>query len=165
MRVEATGKQAVNSSAAKRIAMRLRGLSAIDRGWLLSNLDDSQRRAVESAESELRSILGEETLDFGLFLDVADMRARSDSGPAGHPINKLEFEEVSAVLDRIPVTWAKALLVAKVWRQGVRYAEHLPVRQRRKLADCKTEPVSQRVASALADAIVDLIADKDASHG
>jgi hypothetical protein len=145
--------------------MRLRGLSVTDRGWLLDKLDAPQRRAVESAESELRNILGEQKLDFGLFLDSEHRQVGSDSGSAGHLINGLEFEEVSAVLDRIPATWIKALLLAKVWHQGGKYAERLSARQRRKLAECDTSPVPRRVAMTLADAIVDLITHKDASHG
>jgi len=149
--------EGVDRSAAKRVALRLQGLSLSDRSWLLERLEPVQRRAVESAESELRSILGTQRLDFSFFLD-AEGEPEQGPGRQSHRqlINSLELEQLRSVLDRLPKPWVKVLLDSGTWERGEQYKERLSTKQRQQLENCQVPTVPPRVNQALADAVAEL---------
>lgn len=157
---------AAEREAARRVAIRLSGLSVADRRWILERLEAGQRRAVEVAGAELQKILGNESIDFSLFFDDQVRPDKQQSSCAvSHAINSMDIEQLRVVLDRLPLVWVKGLMQSGIWNEGDKYLERLSAKHRQRLRKSAAAVLPPRVASALADSLVELTRVNGARHG
>lgn len=151
------------AQVAKRVAIRLRGLAGVDRQWMLQRLTAPQRAAVIQAERELTRIIGQQALDFSVFLDGAGGPAQIDAGLNEHAINRCDYLAVKQVLDQLPVSQSALLVASGVWLATDRYLKALAPKRRKALESATVSIPSRRFARAVADAVVSLV--KEPTHG
>ena len=151
------------AQVAKRVAIRLRGVTAADRQWILQRLTAPQRAAVIQAERELTRIIGQQALDFSVFLDAAGNPAQSDARLNEHAINRCDYLAVKQVLDQLPVSQSALLVASGVWLATDRYLKALAPKRRKALESVTVSIPSRRFARAVADAVVSLA--KEPTHG
>jgi hypothetical protein len=150
------------STVAKRVALRLRGLSAADRQWLLARLSKEQRDAVEQASDELRQIVGSAQLDFALILDAMDAHAV----PQSHAVNEAGFAAVQWVLARLPQQYMAIFLHSNLWRDAAQYLRQMSPRRRKAVEAGNERMPTPRVLQAMADVIAEIAAERQADdHG
>lgn len=145
---------------AKRVALRLRGLCAADRQWLLARLSQEQRDAVERACDELRLIVGPAQLDFAQVLDAMD----TDALPQSHPLNEMGFAEVQWVLSRLPQQYQDIFLHSRLWRDSAQYLRQTSPRRRKAVGTGAGRMPTPRVLQAMADVIAELAAQRRAEN-
>ena len=141
---------------AKRVAIKLRGISAIDRRWMMGQLTDSQRQAVAQADEELTAIIGNLQLDFSVFLEVTEGTALLDTAMHDHPLNSCDYLAVKRLLDQLPLSQVAMLVASGVWLATDRYLKALPPKRRKALETARTAIPSRHFAHALADIIAKL---------
>ena len=148
--------------AARRVALRLRGMSREDRVWLLARLAPDQREAVERASLELQRIVGSAVLDFGLFLD-----ADSTSGLSrGHRVNQIAGSEVQRVLGQLPVHHAGIFLRSGMWTGAEACLKQMSPKRRKAVETAAGAAVTPCAMQALADVIAELAEQQRADeHG
>lgn len=155
---------AAHGSAAKRVALRLRGMAPVDRAWLLARLPQERRQAVEQASRELQRIVGEAVLDFELFLESPGTPA--GPGRADHRVNQLGFAAVHWVLGRLPLQYLGVFLGSKLWRETEQYLKQMSPKRRKAIETAPALTPTPRVVRAVADVIAELAGERQAQdHG
>jgi len=153
----------------KKVAMRLSGVSATDRNWILQQLESVQRQQVTHAYEQLKQLRGNNMLDFSLFLDDDEIQAGDrpleQSTPAKpshaqpHTINQLPLKLIADLLAQLPLSYVNALLQNNTWESAQRYRAQLTKEQKIKLSNVNNT-VSVRVSESIASALVAIAADE-----
>ena len=153
---------AAHGSAAKRVALRLRGMAPVDQQWLLARLPQERRQAVENASRELQRIVGEAVLDFDLFLESpATPAARAD-----HRVNQAGFAAVHWVLGRLPLQYLGVFLGSRLWLDAEQYLKQMSPKRRKAIETAPALSPTPRVTRAIADVIAELAGERQAQdHG
>lgn len=106
---------------ARKAALKLQGLPAEDRKWILKQLPASQRMSVEQALRQLKEMGG----DAIQFEDV--MRIDAEETPSKfameHAINQVEYQLVADRLNSLSDTMLLVFLRSNIWEGSARYRE------------------------------------------
>ncbi len=141
------------SRAARRAAVRLNGIPAADRRWVLARLAPAQRAAVEVALRQLEAITGSAQLDFGLFLEAGDASGLSAVEIDALPINRIPYEVVEKAVDALPPLYAANLVESGFWQESKRYLQQCAKRRRQAITAVGAARMTDAAALALADAL------------
>jgi hypothetical protein len=153
---------AAHGSAAKRVALRLRGMALVDQQWLLARLPQERRQAVDKASRELQRIVGEAVLDFGLFLESPGTPAAR----ADHRVNQSGFAAVHWVLGRLPLQYLGVFLGSRLWLDAEQYLKQMSPKRRKAIETAPALSPTPRVTRAIADVIAELAGERQAQdHG
>ena len=139
-------------SAAKKVALRLQGLSTADRSWLLTRLNSSQRQQVINAEQSLLRVTGNAAINFqGLLEGGTEVPTLPEEARV---FQRWPAKQVANALDELPALWVAGLFQFTSWHGAGRYLlEQSP--ERRRAIQAGHLPLKSAACIALCNALED----------
>lgn len=163
MRMSESGQvqTAGSAAASKKAAIRLAGVSAADRKWILDRLPPTESARVRKAFEQLKAMLGDRPLDFEMFLADQETgfleQTLSDRGEL--LINRLPYAAVRQVVDGLSPAYVVALLTSELWLHNSEYLQDCSAGRRAKLASVGVRGMAVHAAQSLASAVGQLAAE------
>jgi hypothetical protein len=150
------------TTAHKKVATKLCGVSETDRHWILSRLAPEQRSKVQAAYAQLQSLRGDVALDFGMFFDTSASPAAVQvyPDPSELTINNLDYEAVKQALTELSAVYVVSFLRTELWLGSSKYWKECSAERVAHLESLERRALTRRAAVAFADAVASLAGDK-----